>query len=366
MNPRRTSTRRAWLTVAVLVPLLGGSGCAAMGEVMKEALELNPEETLTRALSRSPAQWESALRQASQVHAQLQREAGGRLIEHSFLQERLQQIAERLVAVSHHPALPVKVFVVQDDTLNAFNTGAGYIYVHTGLMNRAGSEDELAFVLGHELGHAMAAHVDRKILPTLTVTLGALLAAKLSKGQSADQVIGMVHQYLTTGYSRRHERESDVLGTLYALRAGYNPLRGADFFVRIAREEQEARETAEGTLRAAHATYAAAAQQCTAANQQYQAYAQTLLALYYYGLAQNACQTANAHGQRYEQMAQQYVRFAQGLSPLFRSHPVNEERMNTLQEIAGWLAGRQVRFSTEEAAYTLRAVFALRSQGKQN
>lgn len=312
MKQARTSRRGALLALGVLLLALGGAGCAAMGQVMEEALELNPEQSLTRALSRSPAGWESAMRQASQFHARFQREAGSRLIEQSFVQDRLQQIAERLVAVSHHPTLPVKVFVVQDDTLNAFNTGGGYIYVNTGLVNKAGSEDEVAFILGHELGHAMGDHIDRSILPTLTVTLGALLAAKFTKGQTADQVIGAVYQYLTSGYSRRHERESDVLGTLYALRTGYNPLRGADFFVRAAREEQQAREAAERSLRAVHANYAAAAQQCNAAVQQYRAYAQTFSAAYYFGIAEATCQQADAHGKQYEQAQQQYVCFAQG------------------------------------------------------
>lgn len=170
----------------------------------------------------------------------------------------------------------------------------------------------------------------------------------------------MAHQYLTTGYSRRHEREADVLGTFYAFQAGYDPLRGADSFVRLAREEQEAREAAERTLRAAYASFSGAAQQCAAANQQYQAYAQTLYALHYEGPAQAACQHANAQGQQYEQLTQQYVRFAQGLSPLFRTHPVNEERIATLREVAGCLQGQRGRFSTEEAAYTLRAVLSLR------
>lgn len=349
-----------WLAIAALVPLLGGSGCAAMGQVMEEALELNPQQSLTRALSRTPAGWESAVRQASRFHAQFQREAGGRLIEQSVVQERLQQIAERLVAVSHFKGLPVRVFLVEDESLNAFNTGAGYIYVHTGLVNRAGSEDELAFVLGHELGHAMGAHPERSVLPNLMVTLGARLAAKFTKGETADQVIGSVHRYLSSGYSRRHERESDALGTFYALQAGYNPLRGADFFVRIAREEQQAREAAERDLRAVHANYAAAAQQCNAAVQQYRAHAQTFSAAYYYGIAQGTCQQADAHGQRYEQAQHQYVRMVQGLSPLFRSHPVNEERVKTLREVAGWLQGQRGQFSSEEAAYTLRAVLSLR------
>lgn len=362
MKQGRTSRQRTLLVLGVLVPLLGGSGCAAMGQVLEEALELNPEQSLTRALSRSPAEWEDALSQAREAHAEIQREYGGRLIEHSYVQERLQQIAERLVAVSHFKGLPVKVYVLQDDTLNAFNTGGGHVYVNTGLVNRAGSEDEVAFVLGHELAHAMGNHVERSILPELTVTLGALLAAKLTKGQTADQVIGMVHQSLTSGYSRRHERESDVLGTLYALRAGYNPLRGAEFFIRLAKEEHEAREAAENTLRAAYASYAGAAQQCNAATQQYQTYAQSFSAAYYYGVAQAACQNANAHGQRYEQVAQQYVGLAQGLSPLFRTHPVNEERVKTLREVAAWLAGRQIQFSTEEAAYGLRAALAQRGQ----
>lgn len=356
MRKQRAYLGSLLLTSFLLVSLIASAGCAGMAPAIETALELNPERTLRAALARSPAEWKPALAQAQEVHKQLSRQAP--LEGHSPLQERLQRVAERLVAVSHYPALPVKVYFVRDGSLNAFNTGAGYLYVHTGLVRRAGSEDELAFVLGHELAHAMANHVHRKILPRLLLGAGTALASLAVKGKSAEQLITAVHQYLSTGYSRRHEREADVLGAFYALKAGYDPLRGAEFFVKAARVEQQLLQDLEHKVRAAYDTYAMAQRQCAQATQLYQTYARTTYGPHYYRQAQADCQRANVAAQGYEEVAERYKATAARHSPLFRDHPVNEERIRTLNEVVSALRDKAqaVHFSTAEAEYTLRVV----------
>jgi len=52
----------------------------------------------------------------------------------------------------------VRILDTDPPTVNAFVTGGKYIYVYTGLMNQATSDDELAFVLSHELGHSLLQH----------------------------------------------------------------------------------------------------------------------------------------------------------------------------------------------------------------
>lgn len=348
--------RRCVATSMAVILLVG---CAAMGQITEEALELNPQKRLTQALARSPDDWNEDIRRAQQQHAQIQAKFGTKVVAHSAVQERLQEIAERLVAVSHYKGLPVRVFVIKDDTLNAFTLGGGYIYVHDGLIRSAGSVDEVGFVLGHELAHGIAEHIERQTGPTLTITLGALLAATLTKGDTADQIIGMVHQYLTSGYSRRHEREADVLGTIYAVRAGYDPIRGADFFIRAARQQEAMLQRGEEAVRASYQSYAAAYNVCQQWLQQYQANAHTANGPYYYQGALQSCNKSNALANQYNTIAKSYVKISQSLSPLFRSHPMNEERIKTLREVSAWLQGREVRFSSSEAVYALRAVLAV-------
>lgn len=269
-------------------------------------------------------------------------------MENHPLQSKLQEIAEKLVAVSHNPELPVKIYVVKDQIVNAFNTGGGYIYVTSGLLEQAGSEDELAFILGHEFAHAMAAHPSRQFLPNLILNLGALLAQTISESNTADEIIATVNQYLTTGYSRRHEREADVLGTVYALKAGYKPLKGADFFIKGAKKEEQLLKEAEKSFREAEASY-------QIAYAKYQSNSSSLLELligYYSRQAKTAYES-------YLQARKQYLTVVNYLSPLFRSHPMNEERIATLHEVVDYLEGKQVPFSTSEAVYTLNVLVSL-------
>src|SRR6185295_3741591 len=66
--------------------------------------------------------------------------------------------------VAKHSDLPDWKFtftVLDDESVNAFTTGGGYVYVHRGLLTYLNSEAQLASVLGHEIGHVTARHPAR-------------------------------------------------------------------------------------------------------------------------------------------------------------------------------------------------------------
>jgi Zn-dependent protease with chaperone function len=122
---------------------------------------------------------------------------------------------------------------------NAYQTldksGRPVIAFTVGLINDARNADELAFVLGHEAAHHIRGHIARQqqnavagavIAGSLVVLLGGPPEAVETAQRTGAQVGART-------YSKDFELEADALGTVITARAGYNPLRGAEFFSRI-------------------------------------------------------------------------------------------------------------------------------------
>ncbi len=103
------------------------------------------------------------------------------------------------------------------------------------LIAEARNSDELAFVLGHEAAHHIAAHLPRQQETAMT---GALIFGVLTAATGGDAAAVRSAQDIggTLGarrYAKDYELEADALGTILAWRAGYDPERGAAFFTRI-------------------------------------------------------------------------------------------------------------------------------------
>jgi predicted Zn-dependent protease len=132
--------------------------------------------------------------------------------------------------------------VVVDPTLNAFAGPAGYIYFHSGLILAAGSVDELAGVMAHEIAHAKRSHVARSIekatVPDLLAKLlgvGVAVAADAPEALIAAQGVSAS---LQLAYTRELEAEADEVGSAFLVRAGFDPRGMATFFERLAAEKQ--------------------------------------------------------------------------------------------------------------------------------
>lgn len=134
--------------------------------------------------------------------------------------------------VEHRKEFAWQVKIINDKkTLNAFCTPGGYIYVYTGLIKYLDSEDQLAGVMGHEIGHAAARHSTRQM--TKTMPAAVLADAILGKQEAVKQVaVGL----LSLKFSRAHETEADDLSVTYLCATGLNAAGCAGFFKKIEKQ----------------------------------------------------------------------------------------------------------------------------------
>ena len=138
------------------------------------------------------------------------------------LQDYVQAIGESLAAKSHRPNLIYRFTILDSPDINAFALPGGYIYINRGLMSYLSSEEELAAVLGHEIGHVTARHSVRQY--SQSQLLGILSTAiEINAGSTAGNVANVASGALLSGYGRDMELEADDLGAQYIYQDGYSP-----------------------------------------------------------------------------------------------------------------------------------------------
>lgn len=128
-------------------------------------------------------------------------------------------IGQRLVPYSIRSNIPYTFQVVRDDSINAFATMGGYVYVTTGLMRAADNEAQLASVVAHEIAH-IADRDSVKQMREAAIAQGLMTAAGVDQNALAN--IG-VELALRRPNSRSDEREADMLGLQNLAAAGYAP-----------------------------------------------------------------------------------------------------------------------------------------------
>jgi predicted Zn-dependent protease len=147
-----------------------------------------------------------------------------------------QRIVDRLEAPQ---PFEYRFAVVQDGALNAFAVPGGFIYVNTGVLLRAGSESELAGVLGHEIAHSYAHHFVRQQEEGKLLSYAALAGALLSILHPAIGAAAMgASAAVQLKYQREFEREADYLGIRYMSAAGYDPHGMTSFMKRMWDEQR--------------------------------------------------------------------------------------------------------------------------------
>ena len=352
MNSRRQKYRfleaQRLACVIILWNFLILVGCTSVIQQVKTSLGLNPEQGLEMALTRTPAQWEEAKSRAAAVDPKVTK--GMQLNRDPALNKRLQAMVDRLQAVSHAPQVPFRVKIIESEQINAFNTGGELVYVYTGLINDVQSDDELAGILAHEMGHGIGAHLQREQRSMFLPSIGAALTSIALQNNNADQVIGLVNQAVSSGYSRRHEREADILSVVYTYRAGYNPLSFEDFFQRIRKRADQEKQKKEKGLRKNYVAYQQTAQILEKEKQEYTLSKRYLQENPRSSEARSRFQQAQINLQkvknendrqymRYEQAYQSYAQSVSQLFPIFQSHPADPERVDIITKTYQYLKG---------------------------
>ena len=174
-----------------------------------------------------------------QVRSEIESDSSGMELldstEHSKIYGYLYSIRDSILnsgEVHYKTEFPWRIRIIKDDsTLNAFCAPGGYIYIYTGILKYLEAEDQLAGVLGHEMGHADLRHSTRQLTKMYGVQtlIGLIAGDRELVRQVTSSLIGL-------SFSRTHEKEADECSVRYLCPTHYNSDAGALFFEKISKE----------------------------------------------------------------------------------------------------------------------------------
>jgi predicted Zn-dependent protease len=160
---------------------------------------------------------------------------------------RVRRVGERIAQAvgSAMPNAQWEFVVFDSPEVNAFALPGGKVGVYTGLLKLAASDDELAVVMGHEIGHVIARHGAERMSEQMVIQgLGALGTAYAQDRYSPQAVQLFQTAYggaATLGrvlpHSRQNESEADHMGVVYAAKAGYDPRAAIAFWQKMEDEK---------------------------------------------------------------------------------------------------------------------------------
>jgi len=116
--------------------------------------------------------------------------------------------------------------------------------VHTGLINLVDNQDQLAAVIGHEVGHVLARHSNERLSQETAVSTGLSMVQAVSQpqtalGQTALGLLGVGAQYgVILPFSRVHETEADTIGLDLMAKAGFDPRQSINLWLKMDKASQ--------------------------------------------------------------------------------------------------------------------------------
>lgn len=176
----------------------------------KQHITLEPQQEIMLGLESAP---------------QMAQEFGG-LHPDQQLQDMVDKVGQRLIqtTVARETPYQYDFHLLRDpNTINAFALPGGQVFITYGLLSKLQSEDQLAGVLGHEIGHVLGRHSAERIAKqdlTSGIINGVLVG---SDSYGAAETAAMIGNVINMKYGREDELESDELGVKFMIDAGYNP-----------------------------------------------------------------------------------------------------------------------------------------------
>ena len=177
--------------------------------------------------------------------------------------EQLQRIGDRIAKVVFWdmPDADWEFVVFDVPQINAFAMAGGKVGVFTGLDQIDKTDDQIAYVIAHELAHVTSKHVHEKLSRDMAVsTVGAVgMMGGMATGVPGLTVDALSQVYgITTGiggfaFDRAKEKEADYVGLIYMARAGYDPQEAVK--VLEALEAESANEPAQPAILSTHPSH---------------------------------------------------------------------------------------------------------------
>lgn len=147
------------------------------------------------------------------------------LVRDEALQRYVNRVGMWVARHGERPGLPWRFAVVETPDINAFAAPGGYVFITRGLFQALRDEAELAGVLGHEVVHVVRRHHLEAIQKNARMGVAKEVASMVAadKGYDIDRWAGLGMEIYARGLDKEDEYQADLLGTVLAARAGYNP-----------------------------------------------------------------------------------------------------------------------------------------------
>jgi len=172
---------------------------------------------------------------AQQINAQLP------IVQDPELNRYINVLGDSIARLTSRSDLDWHFFIVDAKDVNAFAVPGGFVYVNRGLIERADQMDELAGVLGHEIGHVLRRHTVKQMEKAQGANVGVTLACILTSvcnSQIAGAAINLAGGAVFARFSRQDEAEADNEGFNNVVRAGISPVGMVTMFQKLIAERK--------------------------------------------------------------------------------------------------------------------------------
>ncbi|MCK9573698.1 MAG: M48 family metalloprotease [Candidatus Omnitrophica bacterium] len=158
--------------------------------------------------------------------------------------ERINKIGKKIVEVCDRKEISYYFYVITGDEKgdtedkNAFSVPGGYIYVYKALLDDL-NDDELAFVLAHEIGHVVSRHVIKKLQAAMGYNLLILASGAASHDGQFTQGVSFALAQIMAAYSREDEFNADEIAVKYTHALGFDPKAGINVMEKLYKENKK-------------------------------------------------------------------------------------------------------------------------------
>jgi predicted Zn-dependent protease len=156
-----------------------------------------------------------------------------------FMNDALNRVGRNLSDVADKPDYNWEFKVFELAEPNAFCLPGGKVAATSGIFPYFDNDAELAAVVGHEIGHAIARHAGERMSQGIVQGIGAVALSVVTSQAGAQEAYGMVTNVgAILPYSRTHEYEADQLGLILMAKAGYDPQAALAFWDKFSKLSQ--------------------------------------------------------------------------------------------------------------------------------
>ena len=226
----RSSVRRTkWMSRASALTFLGIVVAIALG------LWWAKDPMAAAVAQKIPVEMEQKIGDAAfSSHA-----PANKLVTEEAILEDFKKLSDPLLEAVESERYTFEFHILEDPTLNAFALPGGKMAIHTGLILKAESAEEVLGVMAHEMAHVELQHSMRNLVEM--VGLYGIISAVLGDVSGIAAILVNNAPYLMQmKFSRDHEREADAMGFQYLMKANIDPRGMVAFFEKIQKEHDEA------------------------------------------------------------------------------------------------------------------------------